>query len=54
MTGQVKEDLLTRLLELGIVICEGRIYFDVILDHSEFQSMPGQFQYYDVDGIEPH
>ena len=51
MTGQVKEDLLTRLLELGIVICEGRIYFEnVILDHSEFQSMPGQFQYYDVDG----
>ncbi len=51
MTGQVKEDLLTRLLELGIVICEGRIHFEnVILDHSEFQSMPGQFQYYDVAG----
>lgn len=51
MTGQVKEDLLTRLLELGIVIFEGRIHFEnVILDHSEFQSMPGQFQYYDVTG----
>ncbi|MFO0264795.1 MAG: hypothetical protein ACK53V_24465, partial [Planctomycetota bacterium] len=31
MTGQVKEDLLTRLLELGVVIESGRVAFHPVL-----------------------
>lgn len=41
MTGQVKEDLLTRFLELGVVVEEGRVTFrPVLLRHSEFLEFP--------------
>lgn len=40
MTGQVKEDLLTRLLELGVSIEEGKLCFHpVLLNREEFLEM---------------
>lgn len=45
MTGLVKEDLLTRYLELGISLDEGRITFaPLLLSRSEFIPEPGVFE----------
>lgn len=49
MTGQVKEDILCRIGELGVFVKEGKLYFDpCLLRKSEFLKEPGLFQYVDV------
>ncbi|MBN2184415.1 MAG: hypothetical protein JW746_03720 [Candidatus Krumholzibacteriota bacterium] len=51
MTGQVKEEIITRLGELGVVVDEGRVIFDpVILRRSEFLSAEADFGFYGIDG----
>jgi hypothetical protein len=49
MTGQVKEDILSRLGELGVFIREGRLCFDpCLLRKEEFIEQPETFEYVDV------
>ncbi len=51
MTGQVKEELLTRMGELGVTVRGGRIAFRPrLLDPTELSAEPGQFRYVDVAG----
>lgn len=51
MTGMVKEEILTRQVELGMLINEGRLIFDfVLLDRSELLAAPGAYEYVSVDG----
>jgi len=51
MTGQVKEDIINRWVELGLEIKEGRIYLDPkLLRKDEFLSETAQLSYYDVNG----
>lgn len=50
MTGQVKEDVISRWAELGINISQGCISFEPrILRKQEFLMAPGEFEYYDLD-----
>ena len=51
MTGQVKEEILTRFGELGVRVEEGRVAFrPTLLDPGEFRERPGTFRCYDVRG----
>lgn len=51
MTGQVKEEILTRFGELGVRVTEGRVRFDPrLLRSREFVSNARDFRYLDVDG----
>lgn len=51
MTGQVKEDCLTRLSEMGVRITDGRIGFKPqLVAESEFLNEPGSFHFVDVHG----
>jgi hypothetical protein len=51
MTGQVKEEILTRFGELGVFVDNGDIIFNpVLLKTSEFLSQPQTFGYIDVAG----
>lgn len=51
MTGQVKEEILTRRLELGVVIRDGCIRFAPdLLREEEFLKIESRFHYYGVDG----
>ena len=51
MTGQVKEDLITRLGELGVDVREGRVRFlPRMLRSVEFLEAPSTFRYFDVEG----
>ena len=51
MTGQVKEDILSRFGELGLVVDQGRIHFQPnLLRPSEFLPAPGSFSYFDLQG----
>ena len=51
MTGQVKEDILTRLAELGIYVRKGILRFDpTLLRGKEFLMRPDLFHYIDVKG----
>jgi hypothetical protein len=51
MTGQVKEDVLNRWAELGVVVRNGCIHFDpIFLSADEYLTTDGQFDYYDLDG----
>lgn len=51
MTGQVKEDILCRWGELGVIIRDGRIRFrPTLLRRSEFLADPAEFRWYDTDG----
>ena len=51
MTGQVKEEIITRLGELGVSVQSGQVHFHpVLLRHSEFLHEPEHFEYYDVEG----
>ncbi|MBT8149715.1 MAG: hypothetical protein KJO24_07285, partial [Gammaproteobacteria bacterium] len=51
MTGQVKEEIITRLVELGVVVEQGRITFTpVLLRKSEFLARPAKLEYFDIDG----
>lgn len=53
MTGQVKEDILSRFGELGIRVSDGVIGFDpTILRSEEFLTTPQTFHYVDVVGEE--
>ena len=52
LTGQVKEDILCRLGELGVFVREGRIAFrPQLLRTTEFLAQATDFQYYDLAGV---
>ncbi|MEN8008089.1 MAG: hypothetical protein ABFS42_13800 [Candidatus Krumholzibacteriota bacterium] len=52
MTGQVKEEILTRFGELGIRIQDGAVRFQpVLLGSGEFLKGPEEFNYFDVEGV---
>jgi hypothetical protein len=51
MTGQVKEDLLSRFGELGVIIKDGQLSFaPSLLRKEEFLTKPETFRYIDVQG----
>jgi hypothetical protein len=51
MTGQVKEEVLTRFGELGLRVAEGEVRFDPgLLRAREFTSEPRTFRFLDVHG----
>jgi hypothetical protein len=51
MTGEVKEEIITRLGELGVRVREGRLQFrPLLLRRSEFLRSPAVFRPFDVDG----
>ncbi len=53
MTGQVKEDILTRIAELGVKICNGKIKFQpTLLKKEEFLSQETKANFILVDGSE--
>ncbi len=50
MTGQVKEDIVSRFGELGVLIRDGKIQFDPsLLNKDEFLIKSQVYQYYDID-----
>ncbi len=50
MTGQVKEEILTRMGELGVHVECGRVQFSpVLLDRHEFFTTDHRFEYIDID-----
>ncbi|MCM2302666.1 MAG: hypothetical protein NDI80_08585 [Flavobacteriaceae bacterium] len=49
MTGQVKEDILTRMAELGVFVENGCIHFNPsLLRKNEFLSDDSEFSFYDI------
>jgi hypothetical protein len=53
MTGMVKEEILTRLAEVGLMVEDGSLLFNPLLVRSrEFLTAPSMFRYFDVDGQE--
>jgi hypothetical protein len=49
MTGQVKEDILSRFGELGVVVQNGQIAFDpALLQSNEFLRNPKNFEFFNV------
>ncbi len=51
MTGQVKEEILTRLGELGVTVSQGELHFNpTLLQPDEFLNEPGHFTYIDIQG----
>jgi hypothetical protein len=53
MTGMVKEEILTRQLEVGVRFEDGRLVFDpYLLDSSELISSPRELSFIDVHGEE--
>jgi hypothetical protein len=53
MTGQVKEDIITRFREVGIKINSGKIIINTsLLKKEEFLQNEGVFNYYDLTGKE--
>jgi hypothetical protein len=51
MTGQVKEDLISRLGEMGVVVEDGRLCFHrLLVKRNEFLTDARSFQFYDLDG----
>jgi len=51
MTGLVKEEILTRQVELGLLIDGGRLVFDLMLfDKGELLVGPSSIHYWDVNG----
>jgi hypothetical protein len=53
LTGQVKEDIIARWLELGVIINNGKLSFTpILLRKSEFLQTKKLFRYYDVSGAE--
>ena len=52
MTGQVKEDILSRFGELGVFVKEGKLHFSPsLLRKNEFLQKPQIFEYVDVEGV---
>ena len=50
MTGQVKEDILSRFGELGVFVKEGKLQFNPkLLRKQEFLKSPKSFNYFDVN-----
>ena len=55
MTGQVKEDILSRLGELGITIQDGTIVFDnSLMNQDEYLQETRKFEYHDIYGELKH
>jgi hypothetical protein len=53
MTGLVKEEILTRQVELGFFIDQGALVFDfLLLNKNEFLADPTIFSYFGVDGYQ--
>ena len=52
MTGQVKEDLIARFSDMGVVVAAGRILFVPERVNGEFLEAPGAFDYVAADGSE--
>jgi len=53
LTGQVKEEVLSRMSEMGVVVRNGSISFDpVLLRSEELLSEPASLHYVDVEGRE--
>ena len=51
MTGQVKEEILTRQVELGVFVRDGQIIFDpVLLRPEEFITQPTTFAFFSLEG----
>jgi hypothetical protein len=51
MTGQVKEDIISRLGEMGVAVECGRLCFrGQLVNRNEFLTETGCFRYYDADG----
>ena len=51
MTGQVKEDILSRFGELGVRIQKGALHFDTaLLKDAEYLEAPASFEYFNVVG----
>ena len=51
LTGQVKEEILTRMGELGVHIESGCVrFYPVLLEHSEFFTVPHTFEFIDTAG----
>lgn len=51
MTGQVKEDILSRIGELGVFVVEGQLTFNpCLLREEEFLTEPKTFHYIDMSG----
>ena len=51
MTGQVKEEILTRRAELGVSVDRGELVFNpTLLRRSEFFAQPAEFSYIDLSG----
>ncbi len=52
LTGQVKEDVICRMGELGVTVKDGEIHFSpALLRRNEFVTAPAEFVYYDVAGV---
>lgn len=50
MTGQVKEDVINRWFELGVLVQDGKIHFEPgLLRDNEFLSESVNFDYFDLD-----
>ncbi len=55
MTGQVKEDVISRMRELGVKIEEGKIHFDTsLLNPEEFLNQDEHFIFPAIDGTTGH
>ncbi|MBE0677312.1 MAG: hypothetical protein IH592_00970 [Bacteroidales bacterium] len=55
MTGQVKEDVISRMRELGVRIEAGKVQFDTsLLDTEEFLNCDDNFTYLAIDGSTGH
>jgi hypothetical protein len=55
MTGQVKEDILSRFGELGVFVSDGQLFFDpCMLRKTEFLEQLAVFEYVDLDGSTAH
>jgi hypothetical protein len=51
MTGQVKEDIISRLGEMGVVVEDGKLCFRrYLVSRNEFLTEARLFQFYDIDG----
>jgi hypothetical protein len=55
MTGQVKEDYIARMAELGVHVNEGKISFNTsLLNRNEMLTSGTRFEFFDVNGEKRH
>jgi hypothetical protein len=53
MTGQVKEDFIARVGEMGVSVSAGEIHFvEELMTSDEFLETPERFRYWNVQGTE--